>query len=36
MWLSSVLFPLPLPPMITKISPRAIVNERSCWMTKFP
>src|SRR5262249_55875885 len=36
MWLSSVLFPHPLPPMITKISPRAIVNDRSCWMTNSP
>src|SRR5580765_4004900 len=36
MWLSSVLFPHPLPPMITKISPRAIVNDRSCWMMKSP
>src|SRR5262249_27807810 len=36
MWLSSVLFPHPLPPMMTKISPRAIVNDRSCWITKSP
>src|SRR5215472_8543701 len=36
MWLSRVLLPHPLPPMITKISPRSIVKERSCWMTKLP
>src|SRR5215470_17877225 len=36
MWLSSVLLPQPLPPMITKTSPRWTTKSRSRWMTKLP
>src|SRR5258706_9351438 len=36
MWRSSVLFPVPLPPMMTKTSPFFTVKLRSCMRTKLP
>src|SRR5262245_16430568 len=36
MWFRRVLFPQPLPPMMTKIWPRSTVKVRSRWMTKLP
>jgi len=36
MWRMSVLFPPPLSPMTTKISPRPTVKVKPFWMTSSP